>query len=294
MYHTCIISLFPPGYVLDSCGGRVISNNYIYVDFSVIKYQCSCSIIFDSNGNSFYSLSKNPGYDGCGTAIQIKDMNNNIYSMPCTSLTPHTVFSLQFTTVELTCNNQIDSSCNNTGYCLRVFSNSRYCLLFKCYLKSLYVQTLNAFTYYAQFIIVHFINSFTTLHTLILRCFDKSLWVLPIRTPTFVIKRNNYYFNSERPNKFNSERSDTFNAKRYVKFDAEEHQPKRQYSDYNAKRIYIFSYVFNFFWFVAQQIELNASCYYLDYIFVSGFKYMNFIHRMYQYMFMFLDKNYRQ
>lgn len=151
MYPTCIISFFPLGYVLDSCDDRVISNNYIYVDFSVIEYQCSCSFIFYSNAKIFYSLSKNPGFDGCGTAIQIKEMNNNIYRIPCTSSTPPTVSSLEFTTVELTCNNPIDSSCKYTGYCLRVFSNSRYCLLFKCYLKSPYVQTLNALTYYAQF-----------------------------------------------------------------------------------------------------------------------------------------------
>lgn len=247
MYHTCIISFFPPGYVLDSCDDRVISNNYIYVDFSVIEYQCSCSFILNSNAKFFNSLSKNPGFDGCGTAIQIKEMNNNIYRIPCTSSTPPTVSSLQFTTVELTCNNPIDSSCKYTGYCLRVFSNSRYCLmLFEITLRT-NIECFNILCWVYNYITAHFINSFTTLHTLFHRCFDKSLWVLPIHTPTFLINRNNYYFNSERPNKLNSELSDTFNAKRYDKLDAEEHQPKRQYSGYNAKRIYIFSYVFNFF-----------------------------------------------
>lgn len=231
-----LIFFFFSGNVLDSCDGRVVSNNNIYVDFDVIKYQCSCSFTFASNDTLFYSLSKNPGFNNCGTAIQIREMNDNIYSIPCTSSEPSTVVSSQFTTVELTCNTYIDSSCKDTGYCLLVFSNSMYCLLFQCYLKSLYVQTLNAFTYLTQFIIVHFINSFTTLHSFHVfhRCFDKSSWVLPDHTPTFVFKRNNHYFNSERPNKFNTERSDTFNAKCHDKF------------NYNAKRIFIFSYVFNF------------------------------------------------
>lgn len=124
-----------------------------------------------------------------------------------------------------------------------------------------------SYLYMIYFIVDNFINSVTTLHTFFHRWVDNSSWVLPIHTPNFVIKRNNT-FNSERPKKFNSERSDTFNAKRHDKFDAEEHQPKRQYSNYNAKRISFFSYVFNFFWFVAQQIELNATCKYLYYIII--------------------------
>lgn len=128
--------LFFLGNVLDSCDGRVISNNNIYVDFGVIKYKCSCSFNFTFNPQLFYLASINPGFDDCGTAIQIKEMNNNIFSIQCMSSVPPTVSSSQFTTVELTCDYPRDYNyCKYTGYCLRVFSNGRYCLLFKCYLK---------------------------------------------------------------------------------------------------------------------------------------------------------------
>lgn len=115
--------------VLDSCNGSVISNNNMYVDFGVIKYQCSCSFNFHSNPTIFYSLSVNPGYNTCGTAIQITEIDDNKYKIPCTSSAPSIVPSSQFTTVELTCDKPGDASvCKNTGYCLRVFSNGRYCL----------------------------------------------------------------------------------------------------------------------------------------------------------------------
>lgn len=120
--------------VLDSCNGSVISNNNMYVDFGVIKYQCSCSFNFLSNPTIFYPLSVNPGYDNCGTALQIREMNDNIYRIPCTL--PSTVSSSEFTTVELTCDKPRDDIvCKNTRYCLRVFSNSRYCFHLRCYLE---------------------------------------------------------------------------------------------------------------------------------------------------------------
>lgn len=72
---------FFSGNVLDNCDGRVISNN-IYVDFGVIKNQCSCSFTFAFNALLFYSLSLNPGYDNCGTAIQISEITGNKYRMP--------------------------------------------------------------------------------------------------------------------------------------------------------------------------------------------------------------------
>lgn len=101
----------------------------MYVDFGVIKYQCSCSFNFHSNPTIFYSLSVNPGYNTCGTAIQITEIDDNKYKIPCTSSAPSIVPSSQFTTVELTCDKPGDASvCKNTGYCLRVFSNGRYCL----------------------------------------------------------------------------------------------------------------------------------------------------------------------
>lgn len=123
------------GNVLDSCDGHVISNNNINVDFGVIKYQCSCSFNFSFNAPLFYSLSRNPGFENCGTAIQIREMDGTLSKIPCTSSTPFTVTS-QFTTVEVICDYwPLVSYCESTGYCLRVFSNSRYCLLRKCYLK---------------------------------------------------------------------------------------------------------------------------------------------------------------
>lgn len=115
---------FFSGNVLDSCDGRVISNNIFYVDFSLIKYQCSCSFTFAFNARLFYSLSRNPGYDDCGTAIRISDINGTISTMQCTSFIPSTFVSSQMTTVELSC---VDSTkCGNAGYCLRIRSNSRY------------------------------------------------------------------------------------------------------------------------------------------------------------------------
>lgn len=115
---------FFSGNVLESCDGHVISKSYIDVDFGVIKYQCSCTFIFASNPQLFYSLSRNPGFDDCGTTIQIKDIDGVIYRMPCTSSVPVTVVSSKFTIVELSC---VDSTkCDNAGYCLRIFSNSMY------------------------------------------------------------------------------------------------------------------------------------------------------------------------
>lgn len=115
--------------VLDSCNGSVISNNNMYVDFGVIKYQCSCFFNFHSNPTVFHSLSVNPGYDNCGTAIQFREIGDNKYKSPCTSSAPPILSFSQFTTVELTCDYPRDDIiCKNTRYCLRVFSNSRYCL----------------------------------------------------------------------------------------------------------------------------------------------------------------------
>lgn len=106
--------------VLDSCDGRIISNNNMNVDFGLIKYQCSCSFTPAFNKKIVYTLSINPGYKGCGTAIQINEINGTIFSMPC-STEPITVFSEQSTSVKLT---RTDVSLSgSTGYCLRVLSN---------------------------------------------------------------------------------------------------------------------------------------------------------------------------
>lgn len=115
---------FFSGNVLDSCDGRVISKNNLYVDFGVIKYQCSCSFNFAFNAQLLYSLSRNPSSDDCGTAIQIKEINGATFRMPCTSSVPSVVVSTQMTIVELSC---VDSTkCDNAGYCLRILSNGMY------------------------------------------------------------------------------------------------------------------------------------------------------------------------
>lgn len=108
--------------VLDSCDGRVISNRNISVDFGVIKYQCSCYFTPAFNVLLFYVLNRYPGFDGCGTAIQIREINGNMYRMPCTSSVSSIVVSSKFTIVELSC---VDSTkCDNAGYCLRILSNN--------------------------------------------------------------------------------------------------------------------------------------------------------------------------
>lgn len=118
---------FFSGNVLDSCDGRVISNNNMYVDFGVIKYQCSCYFINALNAQFIYSLSRNPGFDDCGTAIQISEITGNIsrmYRMPCTSSRPSTMFFSQLTKVELVCS--YPQTCGDARYCLRILSNSMY------------------------------------------------------------------------------------------------------------------------------------------------------------------------
>lgn len=128
-----LFDFFSPGNVLDNCNGRVVSNNNIYVDFGLIKNQCSCSLNLASNKQLFYSLPRNPGYDDCGTSINIKETTgNNTFRMPCTSSVPSTVVSSQSTKVELVCSDPQTCDNANAGYCLRVLSNGMYCLLSKC------------------------------------------------------------------------------------------------------------------------------------------------------------------
>lgn len=96
----------------------------MYVDFGVMKNQCSCYFINALNAQLIYTLSRNPGYYDCGTAIQIKEINGSIYRLPCTSSTLPSVISPQSSTVELVCS--YHTKCDNAGYCLRIFSNSMY------------------------------------------------------------------------------------------------------------------------------------------------------------------------
>lgn len=115
---------FFSGNVLDSCDGRVISNRNISVDFGVIKYQCSCYFTPAFNVLLSYVLNRYPAFDGCGTAIQIREINGNIYRMPCTSSVSSIVDSSQMTIVELACDDS--TNCGNAGYCLQILSNSMY------------------------------------------------------------------------------------------------------------------------------------------------------------------------
>lgn len=115
---------FFSGNVLDSCDGRVISYNNINVDFGVIKYQCSCNFTSPFNVRLFYYPNRTPGFDDCGTAIQIREINGNKFMIPCTSSEPPIIVSSQMTIVELSCDDS--TNCDNAGYCLRIFSNGMY------------------------------------------------------------------------------------------------------------------------------------------------------------------------
>lgn len=115
---------FFSGNVLDSCDGRVISYNNINVDFGVIKYQCSCNFTSPFNVPLFYYPNRTPGFDDCGTAIQIRGINGNKFMIPCTSSEPSIIVSSQMTIVELSCDDS--TKCDNAGYCLQILSNSMY------------------------------------------------------------------------------------------------------------------------------------------------------------------------
>lgn len=91
------------------------------MDFGEIKYQCSCSFTSALKAQLIYSLSKNPG-DEFGTAIQIKEINCAMYRLPCQTSIHSPEFSSQSITVEVICNWPTIRYCENTGYCLRVFS----------------------------------------------------------------------------------------------------------------------------------------------------------------------------
>lgn len=115
---------FFPGNVLVSCDGRVISSYNMYVDFGLIKYQCSCSFTNAFDVQILYSLSSNPGIDGCGTAIQITDVNGNTSRSLCSKSGTHTHYIKEPTLVKLVNNDPMFA--NETKYCLNVFSNGMY------------------------------------------------------------------------------------------------------------------------------------------------------------------------
>lgn len=116
---------FFSGNVLDNCDGRVISNNNIYVDFGLIKYQCSCSFTKALNVQFIYVLSRNPGHDGCVTPIQISEINGDIYRIQCMSSIPPLVISSQSTNVELVSSDP--SKCDTAyEYCLTVCISKIY------------------------------------------------------------------------------------------------------------------------------------------------------------------------
>nr|XP_022291450.1 uncharacterized protein LOC111102839 isoform X3 [Crassostrea virginica] len=108
--------------VLNSCDGSIVSNNNIYMDFGVIKSQCSCTVEPINNVDAFYLLSKNPGYNDCGTGIQITQSNNDIQILKCSNGSPGIVFTNLSTNVEFRNDNSFVSG--NDEYCLSVISNN--------------------------------------------------------------------------------------------------------------------------------------------------------------------------
>ena len=113
--------LFNSEYVLNSCDGSIVSNNNIYMDFGVIKSQCSCTVEHINHVRAIYILSTNPGYFGCGTGIQITKSNNDIQILRCSNNSPGSVLTNLSTTVEL--KHDYNSS---DEYCLRVYTNGNY------------------------------------------------------------------------------------------------------------------------------------------------------------------------
>ena len=88
------------------------------MDFGVIKSQCSCTVEHINNVQAIYLLSKNPGYNDCGTGIQITLSNKDIETLRCSNDSPGSVFTNLSTTVEL-----------KNDYNLFVGGNDKYCLL---------------------------------------------------------------------------------------------------------------------------------------------------------------------
>ena len=111
--------------VLNSCDGSIVSNDNIYIDFGVIKSQCSCTVEHINNVHATYILSKNPGYNGCGTGIKITKSNNDIETLRCSNDSPGNVFTNLSTTVEFKndFNHLVDG---NDEYCLDVDTNGNY------------------------------------------------------------------------------------------------------------------------------------------------------------------------
>ena len=109
--------------VLNSCDGSIVSNDDIYIDFGVIKSQCSCTVEHINNVHAIYILSTNPGYNGCGTGIKITKSNNDIGILRCSNDSPGNVFTNLSTTVEFNNNPLLGG---NDEYCLRVYTNGNY------------------------------------------------------------------------------------------------------------------------------------------------------------------------
>ena len=119
-----LMILFNSENVLNSCDGSIVSNNNIYMDFGVIKSQCSCTVEHINNVQAIYLLSTPPGYNGCGTGIQITQSNKDIEILRCSNDSPGSVLTNLSTNVEFRNDNSLASG--NDGYCLRIFSNSNY------------------------------------------------------------------------------------------------------------------------------------------------------------------------
>ncbi|XP_048766567.2 uncharacterized protein LOC125673795 isoform X1 [Ostrea edulis] len=112
-------------FVIDNSSGQEISNNNILIDFGIIETQCDCKVSFNFSGEYFYSLAANPGYDGCGTAIEISVDSNTTFRLPCSFKQPSTVFGTSDETSDTV---KLIPSVNqnikgNSGYCVRIASN---------------------------------------------------------------------------------------------------------------------------------------------------------------------------
>ncbi|XP_048766572.2 uncharacterized protein LOC125673797 [Ostrea edulis] len=112
-------------FVIDSCSGQEISNNNILIDFGIIETRCDCKVSLNFSSQYFYSLAANPGYDGCGTAIEISVDSNTTSRLLCTSKQPSTVFGKSNETNHTvkfipSVNQNIKG---NSGYCVRIASN---------------------------------------------------------------------------------------------------------------------------------------------------------------------------
>jgi hypothetical protein len=126
-----ILSYTVLGFVIGSCGGQEISNNNVQIDFGLIETQCDCRVSANFSGSYFYFLANNPGYNGCGTAIEVTIDSNTTYRLRCSTqppTLPGNSTNINHTLRFMPSNNPYDKG--NSGYCVRVASNGRWYLFY--------------------------------------------------------------------------------------------------------------------------------------------------------------------